>query len=140
MTEELDPMAEGVGRVVLAAAGLEAWVFMTVAMMSGRPYASVERRKVGAALGFLEERGDALVPQLRAVFDARNALAHGAHMPNVDNTAFESQRPPAGRGLTSETPWLRETFTRTRLLQVAAAAEGLCGALQGRMAKEANRI
>lgn len=142
--QPFNPLTEAVGQVILACAGLEAWVYMT--LVPDEPqgddelphYVRLDREGPEAAIKKLEAAGDPLVPRLRKVFEVRNALAHGAHMGTVDGRLVVAQRPPRGRGVTKATPWVRHSFDRRRLLGIVAKAEHLMGELQGRMIEQAN--
>lgn len=142
--QPFNPMTEAVGQLVLACAGLEGWIYMT--LVPDEPQADDElphyirwdRRGPGPALDELEQRGDPLVPRLRKVFEARNALAHGAHLETVDGRHVVVQRPPRGPGVTRKTPWVRHTFDRGKILGLVAEADALIGELQNRMADELN--
>ena len=149
MHDKLDPLYEAVGRAVISAAGVEVWLYSTVALISDWSYDDADRAGPKKAIQRLRARADdfevgprrvgflALLDATAAVMDKRNSLVHGIWHANEDHTVIRSQRPPRGTKADSfsadfeDRPrWVGDTFTRATLLELERDCRGLAGRFQ----------
>lgn len=147
----LDPLYEAVGRAVIAAAGVETWLYVTASSLGVKSYDDADRAGPEKVAALLRTWGTDLpephrttflstVDRAARVMSQRNGLVHGLWASNEDHTLIQSQRPPRpprgeranslGPDLENRPRWKVTTFSRASLLEMARECHSLFGEFQ----------